>query len=89
MPAAMTGRFHKMHGLGNDFVVLDARAEPITMTAARAKAIADRRMGIGCDQLIVLEASSDRDAAMTIWNSDGSRGWCGDRRSPAAAVRLG
>lgn len=68
----MTGRFHKMHGLGNDFVVLDARAEPITMTAARAKAIADRRMGIGCDQLILLEASSDRDAAMTIWNSDGS-----------------
>ncbi|MEP6785894.1 MAG: diaminopimelate epimerase [Sphingomonadales bacterium] len=68
----MNGRFHKMHGLGNDFVVLDARAEPVAMSARRARAMADRRTGIGCDQLIVLDASPDRDAAMTIWNSDGS-----------------
>lgn len=68
----MTGHFHKMHGLGNDFVVLDARHAPVEMSARRAKAMADRRLGMGCDQLIVLEASTDRDAAMTIWNSDGS-----------------
>lgn len=72
MRAAMIGRFHKMHGLGNDFVVLDARETPIEMSARRARALADRRLGIGCDQLIVLEASADHDAAMTIWNSDGS-----------------
>lgn len=72
MPAAMTGRFHKMHGLGNDFVVLDARDAPVAMSARRARAIADRRLGIGCDQLIMLDASPDRDALMTIWNSDGS-----------------
>lgn len=68
----MAGRFHKMHGLGNDFVVLDARVDPVEMSARRARAMADRRLGIGCDQLIVLGPSPDRDAAMTIWNIDGS-----------------
>ena len=64
--------FHKMHGLGNDFVVIDARLHAVEMTKARAYAIADRHMGIGCDQLIVLESSKIADIKMRIFNADGS-----------------
>ena len=60
-----------MHGLGNDFVVLDAREAPVEMTPALAKALADRQLGIGCDQLILLEPSSVADVKMRIWNHDG------------------
>ena len=67
----MKRRFDKMHGLGNDFVIVDARSEPFAVTPALAKAIADRRTGIGCDQLIVLEPSDSADLKMRIWNSDG------------------
>ena len=65
-------RFHKMHGLGNDFVVIDARDQAVAMTVPRAHAIADRRTGIGCDQLILIEPSSTHDAKMRIFNADGS-----------------
>lgn len=65
--------FTKMHGLGNDFVVIDAREQPVTMDAARAAAIADRRTGVGCDQLILLSAHADPGSiAMRIFNADGS-----------------
>jgi diaminopimelate epimerase len=64
-------RFDKMHGLGNDFVIVDAREEPFEVTAELARAIADRRTGIGCDQLILLEPSDRADLGMRIWNSDG------------------
>jgi len=64
-------RFDKMHGLGNDFVILDARSEPFNVTPELARAIADRRTGVGCDQLIVLEPSDRADVRMRIWNSDG------------------
>jgi len=67
----MRRHFHKMHGLGNDFVIIDAREQPFEVTAARARAIADRRTGIGCDQLIVLEPSEAADLKMRIWNQDG------------------
>ncbi len=60
-----------MHGLGNDFVVFDSREAPVEMTEARARALADRKTGIGCDQLIVLERSDEADVRMRIWNSDG------------------
>ncbi len=60
-----------MHGLGNDFVVIDGRAEPVAMTGAMARALADRHNGIGCDQLILLENSTDADVAMRIFNADG------------------
>ncbi|MDP6705222.1 MAG: diaminopimelate epimerase [Alphaproteobacteria bacterium] len=60
-----------MHGIGNDFVVLDARARPITIDAGAARAIADRRTGVGCDQLIVVEPSEAADVFMRIRNSDG------------------
>jgi diaminopimelate epimerase len=64
-------RFHKMHGLGNDFVILDARKGAVAMDEARARAIADRRTGVGCDQVIVLEPSDVADLRMRIWNADG------------------
>jgi len=64
--------FHKMHGLGNDFVILDGRTEPVAMTPATAQAIADRRTGVGCDQLILLAPSKVADLRMEIWNADGS-----------------
>jgi diaminopimelate epimerase len=67
----MRRHFHKMHGLGNDFVIVDARKEPFDVTPSLAKAIADRRTGVGCDQLIVLEPSDTADLKMRIWNSDG------------------
>lgn len=67
----MKRRFEKMHGLGNDFVIIDARAEPVSLTNSLARAICNRHTGVGCDQLIVLEPSSIADLQMRIWNSDG------------------
>jgi len=67
----MRRHFHKMHGLGNDFVIVDAREMPFDVTPSLARAIADRRIGVGCDQLIILEPSSSADLRMRIWNSDG------------------
>ncbi|MXO63674.1 diaminopimelate epimerase [Qipengyuania oceanensis] len=64
--------FIKMHGLGNDFVVLDAREDSLpALEAAVVAAIANRQTGIGCDQLIVLEPSETADFRMRIFNSDG------------------
>jgi diaminopimelate epimerase len=81
----MTGmeavQFAKMHGLGNDFVVIDGRVRPIRVSAAAAEAIGDRHTGVGFDQLIVLEPpqSADADVFMRILNSDGSEaGACGN-----------
>jgi diaminopimelate epimerase len=71
MSAAAPLHFRKMNGLGNDFVVFDARSAPVAMTEARARAIADRRSGIGCDQLIVMEPSKRADVTMRIWNNEG------------------
>ena len=67
-------RFLKMHGLGNDFVVLDCRRAAIALDAAGVRALADRRTGIGCDQVILLEPSRHPDAhlSMRIRNADGS-----------------
>jgi len=67
----MIRTFHKMHGLGNDFAIFDARETPLAMSERLARALADRRTGIGCDQLIVLEASQVADLRMRIWNHDG------------------
>jgi diaminopimelate epimerase len=65
-----------MHGLGNDFVIIDCRAAPrgalMDISPARARNIADRRTGIGCDQLITLENSQIADVRMRIYNADGS-----------------
>jgi diaminopimelate epimerase len=70
----MSGRaFIKMHGLGNDFVVIDARAQPLALSDAQARAVADRKTGVGCDQFIVIEPpkNGSTDAAMHIRNADG------------------
>ena len=70
----MTREFLKMHGLGNDFVVIDARSEPYRPSAAEVRAIADRKTGVGCDQFIILERTEapGADAFMRIHNADGS-----------------
>jgi diaminopimelate epimerase len=60
-----------MHGLGNDFVLFDAREAPLTMTAALVRALGDRHSGIGFDQLILLSPSDVADVRMDIWNADG------------------
>ncbi|WAC23693.1 diaminopimelate epimerase [Blastomonas sp. SL216] len=64
-------RFHKMHGLGNDFVIFDARTHDLALTGAQARALADRHRGIGCDQLVVMRPSENADFAMQIFNQDG------------------
>jgi diaminopimelate epimerase len=70
--------FMKMHGLGNDFVVLDGRAQDFGMTATLAMAIADRHRGIGFDQLAVI-GTGEGDAHLTFWNADGTTaGACGN-----------
>lgn len=72
--------FRKMHGLGNDFVVVDARAAPLPVTPALAAAVSDRHFGIGCDQFIVMEPpGAGADVFMRIRNPDGSEaGACGN-----------
>jgi diaminopimelate epimerase len=79
-PVAMRVPFIKMHGLGNDFVVLDARSVSLPpVTSVIARALADRRTGIGCDQLILLEPSATHDFRVRFFNSDGSEaGACGN-----------
>ncbi len=62
----------KMHGLGNDFVVIDRRSGAAPLSAALVAAIADRRRGVGFDQLAVIEAAPDADARLTFYNADGS-----------------
>jgi diaminopimelate epimerase len=68
---AMRVAFTKMHGLGNDFVVIDGREAPVPMSAELAAALADRHTGIGCDQVIMLVPSSVGDLGMRIFNADG------------------
>ena len=73
--------FIKMHGLGNDFVVLDGRERLPALTEPVVRAIADRHIGVGCDQLIVLEQPTNgaADVFMRIYNADGSQsGACGN-----------
>lgn len=80
-----------MHGLGNDFVVLDARARAIELSDARVRAIADRRLGVGCDQLIVVSAAADAraDVTMRIRNADGSEvAACGNATRCVAAMLM-
>jgi diaminopimelate epimerase len=71
--------FRKMNGLGNDFVVLDARARALRLEPDMVRAIADRKEGIGCDQIIALEPSRKADVFMRIWIADGGEvGACGN-----------
>lgn len=63
--------FIKMHGLGNDFVVLDARARPLPLSRENVRKLGNRRSGVGFDQLITIEKSPKADAFMRIHNADG------------------
>jgi len=81
--------FRKMHGLGNDFIVIDARGAAVAMSPARAAALAERRTGIGCDQLIVLEPSRVGDVRMRIFNADGSEVEACGNASRAVGMLLG
>ena len=83
--------FIKMHGLGNDFVIIDARGEPLEIGAEAARRIADRRTGVGCDQLIVLGKARNRDAQafMAIRNADGGESAaCGNATRCVAALLM-
>ena len=71
--------FWKMQGLGNDFVILDRRSGKLSLLPAQIRRIADRREGVGCDQLLCLEPSSRADVFMRVHNADGSEvGACGN-----------
>jgi len=75
----MSRPFLKMNGLGNDFVVVEARSAPFAPSADEVRAIADRTRGVGCDQLIVIEPGEGVDARVRFWNSDGEEvGACGN-----------
>lgn len=82
--------FVKMHGLGNDFVVLDAREEALpSLTGAFVAALADRRTGIGCDQLVVLEASQRAALKARFFNQDGGEVESCGNASRAIGLLLG
>lgn len=79
--------YRKMNGLGNDFVVIDRRTDALALPADTVRAIADRATGIGCDQLIALDPSSEADVFMRIWNADGGEvAACGNAARCVAAV---
>ncbi|WP_027284861.1 diaminopimelate epimerase [Rubritepida flocculans] len=81
--------FRKMHGLGNDFVVLDARARPLSLPPEAIRRIGDRHRGVGFDQLVTLESAPDADLFLRFHNSDGSEaGACGNGTRCAAALVL-
>ena len=83
--------FTKMHGLGNDFVVIDARRRAVAIGEAEARAIADRCTGIGCDQVLVLEppANGRAEAFMRIRNADGGEvAACGNGTRCVAAFLM-
>jgi diaminopimelate epimerase len=83
--------FIKMHGLGNDFVVLDARTRDFAIDARAARAIADRHRGVGCDQLVVIEKPRGAGAAafMRIRNADGGEAEaCGNAARCIAALLM-
>ncbi|RPE64787.1 diaminopimelate epimerase [Pacificibacter maritimus] len=71
--------FVKMHGLGNDFVIIDSRGRDAQITPALAKSIGDRNRGVGFDQLAEIRSSDSADVDLDFWNNDGSRaGACGN-----------
>ena len=71
--------FIKMHALGNDFVVFDARTSPMALGNAELQHLASRHRGVGCDQVIILEPSKKADLIMRIFNADGGEvGACGN-----------
>jgi diaminopimelate epimerase len=82
-------RFTKMHGLGNDFVVIDARTAPVDLTSDQVRALSDRHRGIGFDQIMVIRGSEKADAGLHMANADGATvGACGNGTRCVAALLL-
>ncbi len=84
--------FVKMHGLGNDVVIFDARAEPLPLSPDAARRIADRRRGVGCDQVVVVEppANGRADVFLRFYNADGGEAQaCGNGTRCVAALLMG
>jgi len=80
----------KMNGLGNDFAVIDARASAVRLSPDATRRLADRRSGVGCDQVIVIETSQRGDAFMRILNADGSEvSACGNATRCVAGLTTG
>lgn len=89
MLARATLPFRKMHGLGNDFVVLDARDGALGLSEAEVRALGDRHRGVGFDQLVTLERAEDADVFLRFHNGDGSEaGACGNGTRCAASLVL-
>lgn len=86
----MVGReFIKMHGLGNDFVIVDARVRPLSVSADGTRNLADRHMGIGFDTLITIEPDTQADVRVGIFNADGSEvSACGNAMRCVARLLL-
>jgi diaminopimelate epimerase len=83
--------FTKMHGIGNDFVVLDARRQSLDLSQVQVRAITNRHTGVGCDQLLVIETPTDQyaDVFMRIYNTDGSESEaCGNGTRCVASLIL-
>ncbi len=82
--------FMKMHGAGNDFVIIDSRRREAVVTPALARALGDRNRGVGFDQLAEIRDSETADFALDFWNSDGSRaGACGNATRCVADYMMG
>jgi diaminopimelate epimerase len=79
--------FRKMNGIGNDFAVFDARKSGLKLDEAAAKRVADRKLGVGCDTVIIVESSPRADAFMRIMNADGSEvAACGNATRCVAGI---
>ncbi|MEM1343530.1 MAG: diaminopimelate epimerase [Pseudomonadota bacterium] len=82
-------RFRKMHGAGNDFVIVDARDGGLSVTPALARALGERHRGVGFDQLAVLAEVEGADIGVTFWNGDGSQAAaCGNASRCIVALML-
>ncbi len=81
--------FVKMHGNGNDFVIIDNIKQNFRKDITLIKKLANRRIGIGCDQLILIEKSAEYDAFMRIYNNDGSEAeMCGNAARCVASLLM-
>ena len=81
--------FRKMHGAGNDFVVLDERSQPLGLTAGQVAGLADRHTGVGCDQVITIGASAAADVRLRFFNPNGGEaGACGNGTRCVAALLM-
>lgn len=87
---AQTGlAFTKMHGLGNDFVVIDRRVRPVTLSPAQIRHLCDRRFGVGCDLLCFIDRSDRAAARLSFFNADGSPAQACGNATRCAARLLG